>query len=309
VLTRGKHPFGSCVERELHIGQGKFCLDGISHMPEALDLVASMIHSDPAKRLTAEEVCAHPFFWSDERKLAFLQDVSDRVECEPATGILRMKMEAYSDRVVGLNWDTKLDQSLLDNLGKYRKYDYSSVRDCLRVIRNKKHHYRDFPTEVQQLLGSLPSGFLRYFTSRFPRLLLHTYAVMAGFCTINFVPPTPASSAAGTSSASSTTPNLADVKHKHSASSPSVTLPSPPSDSKQTPCTVPSFASPSSKTGSSITAGSSSSINHKTNGTTPVTFREYYDRLSERQRQHLFSRVDVDWRGWWPRAIGSIVCS
>ena len=31
---------------------------------------------------------------------------------------------------------------LIENLGKYRKYDFTSIRDCLRVIRNKKHHYR-----------------------------------------------------------------------------------------------------------------------------------------------------------------------
>lgn len=39
----------------------------------------------------------------------------------------------------------------------------------------QKHHYRELPEAVQKSLGSIPSGFVEYFTSRFPRLLLHTY--------------------------------------------------------------------------------------------------------------------------------------
>jgi hypothetical protein len=35
-------------------------------------------------------------------------------------------------------WDGELSADLLDNLGKYRKYDWSSVRDLLRVLRNKR---------------------------------------------------------------------------------------------------------------------------------------------------------------------------
>jgi len=50
--------------------------------------------------------------------------------------------------------------------------------DLLRAIRNKKHHYRELPIEVQTSLGVVPDQFLTYFTSRFPQLLLHTYKAM-----------------------------------------------------------------------------------------------------------------------------------
>lgn len=45
----------------------------------------------------------------------------------------------------------------VDNLmvGKHRKYS-NSVRDLLRVIRNKTQHYYDLPEDVQQALGPLP---------------------------------------------------------------------------------------------------------------------------------------------------------
>ncbi|KAK6042722.1 hypothetical protein COOONC_19773 [Cooperia oncophora] len=41
-------------------------------------------------------------------------------------------------------------------------------------MRNKKHHYRELPEEVQKSLGRIPNEFLCYFT----HLLLHTYVAM-----------------------------------------------------------------------------------------------------------------------------------
>ncbi|KAK6030133.1 ribonuclease 2-5A, partial [Ostertagia ostertagi] len=49
-----------------------------------------------------------------------------------------------------------------------RTYKGHSVRDLLRAMRNKKHHYRELPEEVQKSLGKIPNEFLCYFTSRFP---------------------------------------------------------------------------------------------------------------------------------------------
>ena len=48
----------------------------------------------------------------------------------------------------------------------------------MRAIRNKKHHYRELPPDVMQSLGSLPDEFVDYFTSRFPKLILHVYEAM-----------------------------------------------------------------------------------------------------------------------------------
>ena len=50
--------------------------------------------------------------------------------------IVLVHLEA-SPAIVGNDWLKRLDKSLVDNLGKYRRYDGTSVRDLLRVIRNK----------------------------------------------------------------------------------------------------------------------------------------------------------------------------
>ena len=54
-----------------------------------------------------------------------------------------------------------------------RKYDTSSVRDLLRVIRNKRHHYHELSPPVKAMVGALPVGFCSYFEARFPLLLTH----------------------------------------------------------------------------------------------------------------------------------------
>ena len=55
--------------------------------------------------------------------------------------------------------------------------DHVSVSSHLQ-----KHHYRELPKEVQETLGALPDDFVRYFTSRFPHLLSHTYRAMELCC-------------------------------------------------------------------------------------------------------------------------------
>lgn len=93
---------------------------------------------------------------------------------------------------------------LSPDLRKFRTYKGGSVRDLLRAMRNKvrphrcpvalppplslscltsrsllqKHHYHELPADVRVALGSVPEGFVQYFTSRFPRLLLHTHGAM-----------------------------------------------------------------------------------------------------------------------------------
>ena len=135
-------------------------------------------------RLKAAEVYHHPLFWDPELRLSFLKDASDRVELEdrePDSSILKA-LESIGTVALGGKWDEKLDNILLKDVTRYRKYKYDSIRDLLRVIRNKSNHYRELPKEVQEVLGSVPTGFESYFSSRFPNLLMEVYKVLNPFC-------------------------------------------------------------------------------------------------------------------------------
>jgi serine/threonine-protein kinase/endoribonuclease IRE1 len=181
VLSGGAHPFGDRYMREANIIRNRASLDHLDLLGDigflARDLIARMILPKPKERPDASTVLQHPFFWSAERRLNFLLDVSDRFELEerdPPSPLLLL-LEEPAQQVVGDNWASKLDRHFLENLGKYRKYKGHSIMDLLRAMRNKKHHYQDLPEQVQHALGPLPHGFLSYFMSRFPLLLLHAY--------------------------------------------------------------------------------------------------------------------------------------
>lgn len=47
------------------------------------------------------------------------------------------------------NWGAVLPAELVANLGRYRRYDYTSLRDLLRVVRNKRNHFREMPPSLQ----------------------------------------------------------------------------------------------------------------------------------------------------------------
>lgn len=181
VLSNGAHPFGDRYMREANIIRDRSDLTHLDILGDlgvlAKDLIAGMIGPDPRTRPDATAVLQHPFFWSPERRLTFLLDVSDRFEIEerdPPSPLLAM-LERRSAEVVQGNWYARLDRNLIENLGRYRRYDGASILDLLRALRNKRHHYQDLPDAVQAALGPLPGGFLGYFCGRFPLLLLHAY--------------------------------------------------------------------------------------------------------------------------------------
>ncbi|KAM9362809.1 serine/threonine-protein kinase/endoribonuclease IRE1 [Symphorus nematophorus] len=182
VVSRGQHPFGDTLRRQVNILSGEYSL---SHFMEdihddviAQDLIEQMISSEAESRPSTACVLKHPFFWSPEKQLLFFQDVSDRIEKEPADSPIVVRLETAGRAVVRTNWRMHISVPLQTDLRRFRTYKGNSVRDLLRAMRNKKHHYHELPPEVQETLGELPEGFVSYFTSRFPRLLMHTHAAL-----------------------------------------------------------------------------------------------------------------------------------
>lgn len=79
---------------------------------------------------------------------------------EPDQRLLAI-LEGYARTAVGTNWGAAVDAELVASLGKYRRYEYTCLRDLLRVIRNKRNHFREMPDSLQQLMGPIPDGFYR----------------------------------------------------------------------------------------------------------------------------------------------------
>ncbi|KAI0316237.1 hypothetical protein OF83DRAFT_1128090 [Amylostereum chailletii] len=184
-LTNGDHPFGDRFEREVNILKGAHSFEGLEVFgeegAEAADLIGAMLAPEASDRPDTSTCLMHPYFWNPGRRLGFLQDASDRFEimCRDPRDPHLVQLEIGAIDVVGPDWHARLDKIFVDNLGKFRKYDGRSVQDLLRALRNKKHHYQDLPENVRRHVGSMPEGFLSYFTRRYPRLFLHVHGVIS----------------------------------------------------------------------------------------------------------------------------------
>jgi len=184
TLLPGSHPFGEWYEREANIMKNRPATDALKEVNiEAWDLVVSMLSRNPKARPTASQICNHPFFWNSTNRLAFLCDFSDRLESDSesksnyAEGDFdRLLVERQASDIVGLSWTSKIDACLLNNVQKFRSYDASLVRDCLRLIRNKHHHFDELPPEFKVIAPDQKS-LLEYFEGRFPCLLFHCYSI------------------------------------------------------------------------------------------------------------------------------------
>uniref|UniRef100_A0A7E4WBT4 non-specific serine/threonine protein kinase n=1 Tax=Panagrellus redivivus TaxID=6233 RepID=A0A7E4WBT4_PANRE len=179
VLTNGKHPFGDSIQRQSNILKGEYSLVALAGRETtfdiaALNLIESMIQFKPIQRPRLSAVLAHPMFWNKERQLQFYMDVSDRIEKEEESSDVLVRLEHLAPRV-SRNWHHAICSHLEADLNKFRTYRGHSIRDLLRALRNKKHHYRELPPDVKESLGDIPNGYVHYWNSRFPRLLMHSY--------------------------------------------------------------------------------------------------------------------------------------
>ncbi|KAL4433623.1 hypothetical protein ABPG75_000064 [Micractinium tetrahymenae] len=186
-LTGGQHPFGELYERDTNILQRRLNLKHVQHLPEAVNLIRGCCEPmDPDRRPPMHSIMTHPLWWPGPQRLAFLIAVSDRVEGEDRAEDRTMyqALECCAQDAIGPggSWAAAMDSGLVNNLGKYRKYSYSSLGDLLRVIRNKHSHFRELPLELQKKVGPLPDGFLAYFAGRYPGLLMTCYYFALKWC-------------------------------------------------------------------------------------------------------------------------------
>lgn len=182
--------------------------------PDVVDLVSWMLANQPEDRPTAAQVLAHPFFWSAEERLEFLSLSSDRFDGEMRDGssIGLAELESHAATIIPYstakgfacsaappvnhtrqvsesdgvskpslpepNFLALLDRKFIDTLGKQRKYIGSRVADLLRALRNKHHHWNDMPDDVKERVGEIPEGYLRYWETRFPALVVGVWGTI-----------------------------------------------------------------------------------------------------------------------------------
>ncbi|XP_053407524.1 serine/threonine-protein kinase/endoribonuclease IRE2-like [Mercenaria mercenaria] len=163
------------------------------------NLVKDMHSPAPTDRPSAQEVKNHPALWNMEKVLDFYKKTSNLsmglpVNNAPFTKNPIQVITGTGNQMIPcqpFDWYQKLTLSVQQDLfpnvygrrshhgkGKGPRYDRLSVDSLIRAIRNNNEHYYELSINLQNEYGSYPTGFLNYWTTKFPGLLMYAYDAM-----------------------------------------------------------------------------------------------------------------------------------
>ena len=179
ILTKGEHPFG---EREHQIRTNLLAanpvnLNMLEDHPFAKDLISWMLSHDPNDRPSAEEALQHPYLKSKEQRFSLLCGMGNEPHVKKNDMNSDVVKELCKDKT---DWRTRIDSNVLKYLSydKLKKIPFiytSSWRDCLRLIRNIKEHWKDYPRKEPE--ATKVGDPLEFFLNLFPDLVLLVYKI------------------------------------------------------------------------------------------------------------------------------------
>ena len=198
LLSARKHPFNPINrvnknemqvshETEANIMSGKMGGWDNSLCPEATHLVKRMLESNKKDRPSAAGALSHPLFWSNKRKLDFLEVVGNQKEFQclrkyrpPSLTPVEIDLEnRFSTIVKYPQWNSSTDMNpIYSEMKKKRKYDTSSAVELVRFIRNTYEHYRNNTFRTATPIGQmLFTDFV--FLKHFPDLVIEVYQAVS----------------------------------------------------------------------------------------------------------------------------------
>ncbi|KAL6490572.1 hypothetical protein MHYP_G00009170 [Metynnis hypsauchen] len=160
ILSGGHHPFGKGARCEINILDGKYSLE---HLEDdvAKDLVEWMINEDVKERPKVEEALAHPFFWTDEKRVEYLKKLGNEKEVQKYLNPDEELLHAIEEMTMGKTfseWKKKFpDETVLKVDSKKKPYP-ENLLGLLRFIRNLYEHYPDDAEKIN-LMTLFPDLF------------------------------------------------------------------------------------------------------------------------------------------------------
>ncbi|XP_045190189.2 serine/threonine-protein kinase/endoribonuclease IRE2-like [Mercenaria mercenaria] len=161
----------------------------ISGNDPMLQLLRHMLAPKPEDRPFTDGIMKHPALWSTEKTLDFFDNTSNLIMDRAVS--LTCSIEQNAVNILRGDWRVHLtpavENSLFPQISTYNRrgrnqnqpsYDKTSVQSLLRAIRNNKGHFYQLTPAVRAEFGNVPDGYLSYWTSKFPELLMHTYHAM-----------------------------------------------------------------------------------------------------------------------------------
>jgi serine/threonine-protein kinase/endoribonuclease IRE1 len=179
ILTKGEHPFGEKPDRLRNLLDGNAVFLVKLEDLAAKDLIAWMLNHLPKNRPSAVEALKHPYLQPAKQQFEMLCRMGNQPEIK--------KRDVKSDVVRKLNSDPKDWKSLLipdvlqyfstDPLKSKTIHFTSSWTDCLRLIRNIKEHWHDYPRPQPEAF-CLVGDPQEYFLNLFPNLPVKVHGIV-----------------------------------------------------------------------------------------------------------------------------------
>lgn len=133
-----------------------------------------------------------PMCWSSRKRLEFFCGLSDRLSLKATNQegqriLLLRELESKRKKPLFYGkWNDGIDPNFRADAGNSSqcKYNYKSVVDLLRFIRNNWHHRLEFPEEFKEKFTGRDGEkhFYNYFDKLFPDLLMVSYKEAYLFC-------------------------------------------------------------------------------------------------------------------------------
>ncbi len=189
VLTHGKHPFGAddtLHEHNIKMGTTQILTDNFTLSLKCnIELVTRMIAKSTSKRPDTEYILAHPIFWSHQKMIDFILEVSN-ISHRPC-GVMKYKVarcfkkfeKTYFPKIsnnsqLELGWFASLGSDVrrvfMD--ANYDIMNISAIK-LVRLIRNLNNHYNEiyFNNEISYMIGERPHEFVTFWLEHFPTLI------------------------------------------------------------------------------------------------------------------------------------------
>eukprot|EP01132_Coremiostelium_polycephalum_P004621 gene4621-5772_t len=188
LYTGGAHPFGR--ERLLRVSNiinHKVDVDALKSEEHFVihDLITWMIQQQESDRPNIKQVLGHPVFWNNHKCIKFIDSTINLFKDKKNTNHKFKSINFYDNAntkpYLQSSWNKKFDSNLLENIiqnkidgGNYY-YNYDSVKDLVRCIRNTIQHHQDIQRDTDISIFSTQESVMEYFNSRFPDLIPFLY--------------------------------------------------------------------------------------------------------------------------------------
>lgn len=153
--------------------------------PLLAHLIRNLTAAEPRRKST-DWALNHPFFWSDEDRISFIETLRSILFDDKAKDVAAFLtcLHGYSREVFGGGWTwfEKLPKNLKEAVRTRKiektqsaEYNERSIRSLVKCVRDSIVHYETLPVNIRSELGTNRIAAFRFLLERFPKLFESIY--------------------------------------------------------------------------------------------------------------------------------------